>query len=115
MQELSSKVTDGTYAYASGRCRSKRLRRRPTKDIRTGLSDAVFHHDVHPRDLGQSVLLPASYTGSPRFMSRCYQDSMAIVRYFGRPAFFVTFTANPHWPEIQRELEKTPGLLLSCA
>ena len=84
------------------------------KDIRTGLSDAVFHHDVHPRDLGQSVL-PASYTGSPRFMSRCYQDSMAIVRYFGRPAFFVTFTANPHWPEIQRELEKTPGLLLSYA
>ena len=42
------------------------------KDIRTGLSDTVFHHDVHPRDLSQSILLPASYTGSPQFMSRYY-------------------------------------------
>jgi hypothetical protein len=25
---------------------------------------------------------------------------MAIVRYFGKPSFFITFTANPRWPEI---------------
>ena len=35
---------------------------------------------------------------------------MAIVRHFGRPALFITFTANPNWPEILRELANTPGL-----
>ena len=25
---------------------------------------------------------------------------MAIVWYFGKPSFFITFTANPYWPEI---------------
>jgi hypothetical protein len=25
---------------------------------------------------------------------------MAIVRYFGKPTFFITFIANPRWPEI---------------
>ena len=29
---------------------------------------------------------------------------MAIVRHFGKPTFFITFTANPHWPEIVRHL-----------
>ena len=29
---------------------------------------------------------------------------MAIVRYYGKPDFFLTFTANPTWPEIVNEL-----------
>lgn len=29
---------------------------------------------------------------------------MAIVRYFGRPTLFITFTANPKWEEITHEL-----------
>ena len=29
---------------------------------------------------------------------------MAIVRYFGKPSFFITFTANPRWPEITNNL-----------
>ena len=29
---------------------------------------------------------------------------MAIVRQFGRPSLFITFTANPKWDEITREL-----------
>ena len=32
---------------------------------------------------------------------------MAIVRKFGKPTLFVTFTCNPQWPEITSELE--PG------
>jgi hypothetical protein len=32
---------------------------------------------------------------------------MAIVRYFGRPTLFITFTANPKWPEITLHLD--PG------
>ena len=37
-------------------------------------------------------------------MARCYQDSMAIVRHFGRPTLFITMTANPNWKEIKSEL-----------
>jgi hypothetical protein len=33
-------------------------------------------------------------------MQRLYQDSMAIVRHFGRPSLFITFTTNPDWIEI---------------
>ena len=29
---------------------------------------------------------------------------MAIVRQYGRPSLFITFTANPEWDEITREL-----------
>ena len=29
---------------------------------------------------------------------------MAIVRVYGRPTFFVTFTCNTNWPEIQAAL-----------
>jgi hypothetical protein len=37
-------------------------------------------------------------------MQQLFQDSMAIVCYFGKPTFFITFTANPWWPEIVRKL-----------
>ena len=37
-------------------------------------------------------------------MLQLFQDSMAIVRHFGKPTLFITFTANPKWKEIQDEL-----------
>ena len=37
-------------------------------------------------------------------MQQLYQDSIAIVRHFGRPILFITFTANPKWKEIVDEL-----------
>lgn len=37
-------------------------------------------------------------------MQQLYQDSMAIVRRFGKPDLFLTFTCNPQWPEIQAAL-----------
>ena len=37
-------------------------------------------------------------------MYQLYQDAMAIVSCFGKPDLFVTFTCNPKWPEIIREL-----------
>lgn len=37
-------------------------------------------------------------------MQQLFQDSMAIVRYYGKPTFFITFTANPRWPEVTRNL-----------
>ena len=31
-----------------------------------------------------------------------YQDALSIVRQLGKPDFFITFTCNSSWPEIQR-------------
>ena len=60
------------------------------------------------RQIGSLCILPSSFVGGERYMRQCYQDAMAIVRKFGRPDLFVTFTANPNWPEIQRELNGLP-------
>jgi hypothetical protein len=38
-------------------------------------------------------------------MHQLYQDAMAIVMKYGKPDLFLTFTCNPNWPEIQRELK----------
>jgi hypothetical protein len=44
------------------------------------LADMV-EHDVRldPRQVGQRIILLASFRGSPRFMMQAYQDAMAIV------------------------------------
>lgn len=38
-------------------------------------------------------------------MAKLYQDNMAIVRKFGRPDLFITFTCNPNWKEIKDQLK----------
>ncbi|XP_076299883.1 uncharacterized protein LOC143218539 [Lasioglossum baleicum] len=47
------------------------------------------------------VILPASYTGSPRHMQEYAQDALTYVRKYGRPDLFITFTCNPSWTEIK--------------
>ena len=37
-------------------------------------------------------------------MAQLYQDAMALVRRFGKLDLFITFTCNPAWDEITREL-----------
>lgn len=70
-----------------------------------GLMDyiATHHRDENIR-VGNLCILPPSYVGGPRFMSKLYQDNMAMVRKFGRPDLFITFTCNPNWPEIRQQL-----------
>ena len=54
-------------------------------------------------DIGQRIFLPSSYIGGPRNMHQCFQDAMAVARYFQKVDLFITMTTNPNWPEIQRE------------
>ncbi len=76
--------------------------RRRQDDLRTevlqSLTDAMATDTSD--NIGTKVILPADYTGSPRQMHGLYQDSMALVRHFGKPELFITFTCNPKWPEI---------------
>jgi len=74
--------------------------------VYSGVADAIAHDDADAAALGRRIVLPSSFLGGPRFIRQCYQDSMVIVRKLGRPSLFITFTANPRWPEIQRELRE---------
>jgi hypothetical protein len=75
--------------------------------LRADLYDNARHQFLGDQDVattGQRIVLPASFPGGVRHMQQAYQDSMAIVRTLGKPGYFITFTANPNWEEIQDEL-----------
>ncbi|XP_050519837.1 uncharacterized protein LOC126893557, partial [Daktulosphaira vitifoliae] len=67
-----------------------------------GLTDALAGDLNVP--IGRRIILPSSFTGSPRYMTQCYQDAMAMVRKCGKPDYFITMTCNPNWPEIKANL-----------
>ena len=73
-------------------------------DVYNGLADSLLRQDIDAGEIGRRIILPASFTGGDRYMQQLFQDSIAIVRHFGKPTFFITFTANPRWPEIVRNL-----------
>ena len=57
-------------------------------------------------NIGERIILPGTHYCSPRWYQNCFQDGMALVRSFGKPHLFLTFTANAKWPEIQASLEE---------
>lgn len=65
-------------------------------ELYSGIQEA-FRNDLDVA--GRRVILPSSFSGSPRNMVQLYQDSMAIVRELGKPLLFITMTANPRWEE----------------
>ena len=78
-------------------------------DLYNGLADSLQRDEnADTATLGKRFILPSSYTGGDRYMQQLYQDSMALVRHFGRPDLFITFTANPNWPDIKEALKNFP-------
>jgi hypothetical protein len=57
-----------------------------------------------PSQIGKKIILPSTFSGGPRHMTQLFQDAMACMRVHGKPDLFITFTANPKWPEIINEL-----------
>nr|XP_012145739.1 PREDICTED: uncharacterized protein LOC105663125 [Megachile rotundata] len=53
------------------------------------------------------VLLPSSFISGPRHALNNIHDMLAISMQLGAVTFFVTFTANPAWPEIENSIN--PG------
>jgi len=68
-------------------------------DLYSGLQDAILG-GADLADIGQRIILPSTFIGSPRHMAQQYQDAMAIVRETSNPDLFITFTGNPQWREI---------------
>ncbi|CAN1317216.1 ATP-dependent DNA helicase PIF1 [Linum perenne] len=63
------------------------------------LSYIRYHQKELRSDIYQGLnigdlILPSSYTCSPRYMKQLYLDGMAICQYFGNPDLFITFTCN---------------------
>jgi len=52
----------------------------------------------------ENIYLPASFFGSQRWASNQIADSLAIAAAYGPPTFFLTFTCNSDWLEIQSQL-----------
>ena len=62
--------------------------------------------DDHQLKIGKRIILSKSFVGSPRWYNAQFQDGMAICRKFHKPDFFITFTCNPNWTEITKELRE---------
>ncbi|GBL84498.1 hypothetical protein AVEN_117242-1 [Araneus ventricosus] len=75
----------------------KDLRIELYRELLDALECRAHTENIHT---GKLIILPSSFSGSPRHMQQNYQDSMAMVRKFGKPDLFLTFTCNPPWSEI---------------
>ena len=49
---------------------------------------STFYNSLSDMHISRPLILPSSYTGSDRFMQQLFQDSMAIVRHFGKPSLY---------------------------
>ena len=79
-------------------------------DLYHNIRDALQKGDSNPSTVGKPTILPASFTGSKRYMNQYFKDSLAICRTLGHPSLFLTMTTNTKWPEIQRMLKYLPGV-----
>lgn len=52
--------------------------------------------------IGAPMLLPATFTGSPRWYHALFLDALALPSAYHLPDLFVTITCNPEWPEFAR-------------
>ncbi|XP_065680594.1 uncharacterized protein LOC136094535 [Hydra vulgaris] len=85
------------------------LYRNNQNKLRSEQYDALHKHvnniandrNIRP---GRVVVLPSSYEGSPRALKENFEDAMAIIKKYGKPDLFITFTCNPKWREITENL-----------
>ncbi|XP_074356397.1 uncharacterized protein LOC141696110 [Apium graveolens] len=79
-------------------------------DLYNSVRDALSKGDHDPMHVGKVVILSASFTGSQRYMSQYFKDSLAICHAIGHPSLFLTMTCNSKWPEIQEMFKLLPNV-----
>lgn len=72
-------------------------------DLYSGVVDAL-REGLDLSSVGRKVILPSSFTSGPRFIQKCLQDALALLRIHKGSDLFITFTANPTWREITEAL-----------
>ena len=81
------------------------IRQNQTKlrwELYRGVQDAIQAGDLS--NVGTPVIIPATVTGSKRYMHKRLQDALTLTSRFRKPDLFITMTANPKWSEIQDQL-----------
>jgi hypothetical protein len=77
-------------------------------ELYSGLQDAMAQKEAGKGNevdrIGQMIVLPASFTGSPRYMYKHYLDALAICREFRKFDLFITITCNPKWDSVRKNL-----------
>ena len=64
-------------------------------ELYCGLMDAVNERDcVQGNSVGCLIVLPSTFLVGDRHMHQLDQDAMSVVRVFGKPDIFITFTCN---------------------
>ncbi|XP_013745491.2 uncharacterized protein LOC106448109 [Brassica napus] len=107
---LHQYIVDSFTATEQERLRFIRLNQKQLRaELYQNVCDAMESGDTDARKVGKKVILPSSFTSSPRYMSEKYQDAMAICRWYGNPNLFITFTANPNWVEVKEHLDVYGG------
>ncbi|CAN7016939.1 unnamed protein product, partial [Brassica rapa subsp. trilocularis] len=103
---LHQYIVDAYTSIEQERLRWFRLNQKKIRaDLYNNVQDAVMKGDTDAKSIGKRVILPASFTGSPRYMAEKYHDAMAICRWYGNPDLFITITTNPKWDEISDHLK----------
>jgi hypothetical protein len=63
-----------------------------------------LHNHGRIEDVSIPMLLPSSFVGSAKWYHMLYLDALTLPQRYHAPDLFITFTCNPRWIEIQREL-----------
>ena len=61
--------------------------------------------------IGEMVILPLSFTGSPRDMQQNFIDAMSLIQRFRRPENYITMTCNPNWRELKENINKNEEVI----
>nr|GFA11289.1 DNA helicase [Tanacetum cinerariifolium] len=75
----------------------------------SGLYDAIMRGDRDGSDLGTRLVLSATFTGGLRYMYSHYLDARHLSSSW-KSIFFITFTCNTNWPEIEEYMNAFPEL-----
>uniref|UniRef100_A0ABD2WQT2 ATP-dependent DNA helicase n=1 Tax=Trichogramma kaykai TaxID=54128 RepID=A0ABD2WQT2_9HYME len=84
--------------------------------LRTEMYRGLMDHLVKKTEdsntkIGKMVILPSSFTGSPRACKENYLDSMTLVQSKGKPDLFITMTCNSAWSEISDNMRSHESTL----
>lgn len=78
-------------------------------ELYSHICDTVRNGDLNSSNVGKSVIFPAGYIGSRRYMQQNFQDALVVCRHVGHPDIFLTMTCDLMWEEIQQMMQFLPG------
>ncbi|KAL8093222.1 hypothetical protein AgCh_035203 [Apium graveolens] len=73
------------------------------------IADVFREGDRDSENIGKSVIHPAGFVGSRRYMQQNFQDALTVCLHVGHPDRFLTMTCNPTCAEILEMMKLIPN------